>query len=135
MAYATRTDLTRLGIRAGALTGVSTDEQDAALEAASDLADSYMRSRYALPLTGYGDDLKRAVCAVAAWDLLSTRGFAPQGGADEAVQTRYESAIGWLKDVSAGRAAVSGGNTTPTPTRTSRVSSAASVTSSAKRGW
>lgn len=134
MAYATRTDLTRLGIRAGALSGVSTDDQDAALEAASDLADSYLRSRYTLPFTGYGDDLKRAVCAIAAWDLLSTRGYNPQGS-DEAIQTRQEQAIVWLKDVSAGRAAVSGGNTTPTPSRTSRVSSAATVTSSAKRGW
>lgn len=134
MAYATRADLTRLGIRAGALSGVSSDDQDAALEAASDLADSYLRSRYVLPLTGYGDDLKRAVCAIAAWDLLSTRGYNPQGS-DEAIQTRQEQAIAWLKDVSAGRAAVSGGNTTPAPSRSARANSAARVASSDKRGW
>jgi phage gp36-like protein len=135
MAYATRTDLTRFGLPTAALTGVSTDAQDAALEAASDVADSYMRSRYALPLTGYGDDLKRAVCHVAAWDLLTTRGYDPARGGDEAVKLRHDTAIAWLKDVSAGRAAVSGGNTTPGPSRPSRVASAASVSSSSKRGW
>ncbi len=40
-----------------------------------------------------------------------------------------------LSDVSAGRASVSGGNTTPGPSRPSRVASAASVSSSSKRGW
>jgi len=56
-AYAARTDLTRFGISEKALTNVSTETQDAALEAASRVADSYLRSRYALPLAGYGDDL------------------------------------------------------------------------------
>lgn len=134
-AYANRTDLTRFGISANALTNVSTEAQDAALEAASRVADSYLRSRYALPLTGYVDDLKRAVCHVAAWDLLTTRGYDPNRGGDEAVKLRHDTAIAWLKDVCAGRAAVSGGNTTPGPSRPSRVASAASVSSSSKRGW
>ena len=34
MAYATRADLYRLGLREGALEGISTDNQDAAIEAA-----------------------------------------------------------------------------------------------------
>lgn len=135
MAYATRTDLTRFGLPTAALSGVADATQDAALEAASDVADSYMRSRYALPLTGYGDDLKRAVCHIAAWDLLTTRGYDPNRGGDEAVKLRHDSAMKWLSDVSAGRASVSGGNTTPGPSRPSRVASAASVSSSSKRGW
>lgn len=135
MAYATRTDLTRFGLPSGALTGIADATQDAALEAASDVADSYMRSRYTLPLTGYGDDLKRAVCAIAAWDLLSTRGYDPNRGSDEAVRMRADDAKGWLKDISAGKAAVSGGVTTPGPSRFSRVATAASVRSDSKRGW
>lgn len=134
-AYASRADLTRFGISAAALTSVSTDTQDAALEAASRVADSYLRSRYTLPLTGYGDDLKRAVCAIAAWDLLSTRGYDPQRGGDEAVRLRTDAAMSWLKDISAGRAAVSGGVTTPGPSRPSRVASAARIVSDSKRGW
>lgn len=134
-AYADRTDLTRFGISAAALSSVSTATQDAALEAASRVADSYLRSRYTLPLTGYGDDLKRAVCAIAAWDLLSTRGYDPQRGGDEAVRMRSDAAVSWLKDVSAGRAAVSGGVTTPGPLRPSRAATAATVASTSKRGW
>jgi len=134
MAYATRTDLTRFGLPSGALTGIADATQDAALEAASDVADSYMRSRYTLPLTGYGDDLKRAVCAIAAWDLLTTRGYDPNSGGDEAVKLRNDAAVSWLKDVSAGRAHVSGGNTTPAPTRHARASSPR-VGSDRTRGW
>ena len=57
MAYATITDLTRFGLPSTALTGVSSTTQEEAISAASSLADSYLRSRYDLPLTAYGDDL------------------------------------------------------------------------------
>ena len=54
MAYATTTDLARFGLPSGALAGVSTATQEAALDAASAFADSYLRSRYTVPLTSYG---------------------------------------------------------------------------------
>ena len=44
MAYATTTDLVRLGIGAAALTGVSSTIQEAALESASDMADGVISS-------------------------------------------------------------------------------------------
>jgi phage gp36-like protein len=136
MAYATRADLYRLGIKQAALTNVSTDDQDAALEAASDVADSYLRSRYVLPLTSWGDDLKRAVCGIAAWDLLSTRGIAPNNNGNDATKDKSAAAVAWLKDVSAGRAAISGGNTIPGPARPPRVASGRpSVYSSNQQGW
>lgn len=134
MAYATRTDLYRLGLRSDALSGVATADQDAALEAASDVADSYLRSRYTLPLTGYGDDLKGAVCKLAAYELMRARGYAPGAGRDESLKDSRDEAVSWLKDVSAGRAHVSGGNTTPAPTRHARASSP-NVTSNRLRGW
>lgn len=135
MAYATTTDLARFGLPAAILASIATATQEAALEAASDVADSYLRARYTLPLTSYGDDLKRAVCNIAAWDLLSTRGYDPKAGNDEAVEARSDKAMAWLKDISAGRAAVSGGNTTPTPTRDTRVSSGPVTRSDSQRGW
>lgn len=138
MAYATRADLGRLGIRVAALANVADDDQDAALQAASDLADSFFRSRYDLPLTQWGDDLRRCVCAIAAFDCLVIRGFDPSRGNDAVVQLRYEQAMTWLRDVSAGRVAVTGGRTTPTPSSGAGARSAtapARVTSRRQRGW
>lgn len=134
MAYADRTDLSRLGIAAAALSGVATATQDAALDAASDTADGYLRGRYTLPLTAWGDDLRAHVCGIAAWRLLATRGFDPNRSGDIAIRQLYDDAIAWLKDVSAGRVVVSGGNTSPTATRHARASGPR-VTSDRTRGW
>jgi phage gp36-like protein len=134
MAYADRTDLVRLGLRAEALTGVTTDAQDAALEAASDVADSYLRARYELPLTAWGDDLRRAVAAIAALDVMTARGFSPAAGADDLLMRRQEQALTWLKDVAANRATVSGGNTTPTTSTRARATGP-TVASRGQRGW
>jgi Mu-like prophage major head subunit gpT len=134
MAYATRTDLTRFGIASSALAGVAEAAQEAALAAASDVADSYLRSRYELPLVTYGDDLRRAVCAIAAWDILTVRGYDPNRGGDEAVKLRHDSALKWLADVSLGRAHVSGGATLPTATRHARAVGPL-VGSDRVRGW
>lgn len=101
MAYATSADLYRLALRQAALGGISSADQSAALEAASQVADSYLQARYKLPLVGWGDDLRRAVAIIAAYDLLAGRGFAPEG-ADEHVRLRYEDALRWLRDVSLG---------------------------------
>lgn len=100
-AYATPADLYSLGLPQRALSGVSVPDQEAALESASRLADSYLSARYTLPLTAWGSDLRRAVAVIAAYDLLAVRGFAPEG-ADEHVRLRYEDAIRWLENVSKG---------------------------------
>ena len=134
MAYATTTDLARLGIASAALTGMATPTQEAALEAASVLADGYLRGRYTLPLTAWGEDLTRAVCAIAAWDLLCARGFDPNRSGDAAIEARAATATSWLKDVAAGRVRLSGGNTTPTATRHARASGPR-VSSDRTRGW
>lgn len=102
-AYATTSDLYRLALRRTALEGIPQADQERALEAASRLADSYLQARYRLPLTAWGDDLRRAVAVIAAYDLLAGRGFAPEG-VDEHIRLRYEDAITWLRDVSRGAA-------------------------------
>lgn len=136
MAYATRTQLGQFGIRAAALAGIPTGDQDAALEAASDLADSYLRSRFTLPLTVWQDDLRRAVCSIAAYDLLSSRGYNPDAGADTNVRQRYEDAIRWLERVAAGQVTPdvtdsgSGGDE-----GNGSAAGAARVFSSEPRGW
>jgi phage gp36-like protein len=102
MTYATQDDLFRLGLPEGALRGVSPSAIEDALEAASRLADSYLRARYALPLTAWDEALTRAVAAIAAYDLMAVRGYDPARGADEVLRLRYEDAIRWLERVAAG---------------------------------
>ena len=135
MAYATITDLTRFGLPSTALTGVSSTTQEEAISAASSLADSYLRSRYDLPLTAYGDDLTQCVCALAAETLLTSRGLDPARAKGDVIITRADNARSWLRDVSAGRAAVSGGITTPGPSPQARASTAPTTRSTSERGW
>ncbi len=102
-AYATRTELYALGVSDEALTDVSTTDQDTALESASRTVDSYLRGRYGTPFPSpYPYELREKTCHVAAWNLMSTRGFNPSGGMDEAVRLRYEDAIKWLTNVARG---------------------------------
>ena len=103
MAYATRAELVTYGLPSAALTGISTDKQDAALEAASREADGYLNSVFMLPLTAYGNDLKQHVCNMAAFMLMKGRGFAPESAdADMLVMGRTQ-AIKWLEGVAAGK--------------------------------
>jgi phage gp36-like protein len=102
MTYATQDDLFRLGLPERAFRGVSPSTIENALEAASRLADSYLRARYVLPLTAWDEALTRAVAAIAAYDLMAVRGYDPARGADEVLRLRYEDAIRWLERVAAG---------------------------------
>lgn len=106
--YATTTDLARVGIGAAALSGVSTAAQEAALDAASALADGYLCSRFTLPLSAWGADLTGAVARMAAWEVLRVRGYDPQAGGDEAVRLGYTDSMRWLEGVQAGRVSPQG---------------------------
>lgn len=50
-----------------------------------------------------GSDLKRAVCDIASYHLLTARGLDPQANG-ELLSERYENAMKWLKDVRGNRA-------------------------------
>lgn len=130
--YATPANLVAFGLSAQALAGFTADQQQAALDAASDVADGYLRSRFRLPLaTPVTADLKRAVCAVAAFDLLTSRGFNPEAGADTVVRLRYEDALKWLRDVADERvtpALSDSSGSTPAPR-------APLIVSAPPRGW
>lgn len=104
VSYATTGDLTTLGLPAKALAGIAVPAQEAALEAASRVVDSYIGSRYDLPLIGVGSDIKEAVCAIAAVNLMSVRGFAAGVEDAEALMTRKKDAMTWLRDVAKGLA-------------------------------
>ena len=101
--YADVTDLARLGLRQLATAGLSPDDLNAALLAASELADGYLRAQYQLPLVSWGSDLRRHVAMIAAWDILSAqRGFNPDSPGDQIWIARYQQAMQWFKDVANG---------------------------------
>jgi phage gp36-like protein len=103
IAYASPSDLSRLGVGAAATSGISAADIVAALDAASSLAGGYLAKQFTLPLASWGDDLRRVVCMVAAYDIIgANRGFNPENGSDITLRVRYEDAIRWLERVAAG---------------------------------
>lgn len=118
MTYATQADLQaafgddeiiQLTDRATPPTG----EIDAAvvtrvLEAADAEIDSYLASRYALPLGSTPNILRDCAADLARYRLHDR-------GAPEIVEANYKARIAWLRDVAAGRASLGAATETLTP--------------------
>lgn len=100
--YATPVDLSRHGLSPAALGDVSLWDQQAALDAASSLADGYLAATFTLPIVTPSIDLVIAVCQIAAWNLLRRRGFNPEAGSDAAIRQGYDDSIRWLERVAKG---------------------------------
>jgi phage gp36-like protein len=100
--YATLTDLQNEGLPSLAQQTLSDPQKNAALANASAMVDSYISTRFELPLNTWGLDIVRATVAIASWDLMNRRGRQP--GEDNPGEPGYKAAIAWLKDVSAGKA-------------------------------
>lgn len=96
--YATLADLTTFGLPEPALRGVSASTKSEALRAASKKADTKLGIVYDLPLLSWDYDLREAVAKIAAYDLLSFRGFNPDGE-DANVRTRHNDANELLRQV------------------------------------
>ncbi len=129
--YATPSDLTQFAVNANALVGFTAGQQQAALDAASVLADSKLRGRYALPLVTWDVDLRRAVAVIAAYDMLVARGYNPGDGADDNLRARYDDAMKWLDDVERQNTHP---NVTPANGQTPQYD-APKVITSTRRGW
>jgi phage gp36-like protein len=103
--YATSIDLALFGAPRAALDSTSSEEQEQQLAAASALADSYLRLNYTVPIPApLPQALVEAVCRIAAYNLLSVRGYAPE--IETNYRERYEDAMRWLRDVGAGKASL-----------------------------
>lgn len=102
--YATLQQLYGLGAPETSFSEVSEDMRESALTAACDVVDSYLSNRFTLPLVTFGGDVTRAVCIIAAYDLLSGRGWNPAstGGDSDQLSARYDSVKDWLRDVARG---------------------------------
>lgn len=129
-ALATIAELHAMALDERATADLDVGDLDAALLSASSLAYSYLRSRYSLPLVTWGQDLRLAVCRIAAVLVLNKRGWDPSTNAgDAAIQKAHDDSIAWLKDVAANRAAADIVDTSPSATAAPR------VVSNPRRGW
>jgi len=111
MSYATLTDLeTRFGSEE--INQLSDRDDDGsndvdvvegALSEASSEIDSYLGSKYAIPIASPSDNLIRTCCDIARFRLHKDM-------ATDEVEFRYKQSITWLKDLSAGRAVLTDAN-------------------------
>lgn len=105
--YATIAQLTQNGMSTQALSSPSISDaatQNAALLAASQVVDSYLRQQFQLPLRQWGADIVRATSWIAAYGLICVRGFNPNSEADAVYGDNEKRARDWLKDVAKGLA-------------------------------
>lgn len=102
MAYASATDLVNTGLPAVALTTLTGVQISAALQAASDFADTFFRARWgqtAVPLVTWDSSVTEAVAKIAALRLMRIRGYSPTSTADQQFQAGYQDALDWLNKV------------------------------------
>jgi phage gp36-like protein len=113
--YATIENLGRLALTARALDGIGDDVLNAALEAASSVADSYLSARYGddLPLSDWPLALRINVCKLAAWDIMCAVGFDPGDATHVAIERNATMATKWFEQVASGRVSLSISETTP----------------------
>lgn len=102
--YASTDDLFALGAPEAAFEGLSAPDLESGLSAACDFVDSYLSGRFTLPLVVWGGDMRRAVCIIAAYDVITGRGYNTQnvGGDSDQLKERYDSIIQWLRDIARG---------------------------------
>lgn len=116
MAYATQADLERLfGIdEINQLSDRDNDTIndfgviDGALDDATSEINSYIANKYAVPLSSVSDYMKKVCSDIARFHLH-------KDAATQEVVYRYERAINWLKDLSAGRAVLTDASAVPLP--------------------
>ena len=97
--YASPTDLFNYGANQAALQGFTTQQQQAALDTAASVLDGYLSARFVLPLTSWGNDIRRACAVIAAYDLIMSRGFDPDPSMSQSLETRFKSVQDWLKQI------------------------------------
>lgn len=145
-AYATYADLVAQGLPEKALQAIGVPKVDAALEAASRVVDSYIGSRYDLPLVTWDASVTLATVKIAALNLLQGRGFAAGVQDAETLQRGHDQAITWCRDVARGLATPSVVETTDATkppvdpqnapfVRQAPQGNATRPTSSSRRGW
>lgn len=99
MSYASVAQFYVYGLPQTAVGAMTAAQIQGALDTASSEIDGYFKGRpYALPLTAWGIEVVRWCCVMAAWELLSVRGFNP-AGADAVLRIRWEDTMKTLREV------------------------------------
>lgn len=98
LCFANLDQLDAHGLIAAATAKLTMTKKVEALAAVTEIASATLAIRYDPPLETWGIDLTQAVCKVAAYDLLSVRGFSPDGN-DRNIRARYDDANKWFSDV------------------------------------
>ena len=134
VAYATLEDMQDFGLPQGAWAMMKPSTVERALRASSAVADSYLRGQYQLPLISWGLDLTQAVCTLAAWDLMSDRGYNPEGH-DEKLKERADATRDWLKGLAGGSVHLSSVKDASGDASMARGGPAAFIQTRPLRGW
>jgi phage gp36-like protein len=101
VAYATFPQLYALGVNADALTPVPEKDQMEALEAASRLIDTYLW-KLNPPLAVFTGEISEAAAVMAAYTVMSSRGFDPEHDDSKNLRLRYLDKIRWLESLDGG---------------------------------
>lgn len=100
MAYATPVDMRAFGLPEAVLARMDPTDIEKALEAASSEADVELQRVFVLPLVVWPRVLTQKVCAIAAFELMTSFGYSPQGGGiDTKIEDRAKEARAWLQRI------------------------------------
>lgn len=113
--YATIDDLTSLALTPEAVKRMPVAQLDAILAQCSRTANMYLGQRYQLPLVAHGADLTQIVCALAAYQIMTVRGWNPENPADRGIVQLRNDALALLKEVARGNASLDVVSTSPEP--------------------
>lgn len=97
--YASTTQLISLSITPQAGARYGDVAMNAALQAASSRADTYLASQFTLPLVSWDMQLTRVVCDLAAFDLARQYGLNPSAPDFGAYKSLFDGSMGWLQQV------------------------------------
>lgn len=131
-AYCTVAEVSSLGIKRDAYADKTATEIEQQVTSTSDLIDSYLGSRYTLPLIVFPQVIRECCAKLSACDLIDSLGRDPD--ADPLVDTIRKQWLDWLKLIAAGTVTPPG-VVDSTPGATPGSSPGARVQSGTSRGY
>jgi phage gp36-like protein len=132
--YASIADLEDVGISKAALRAIEPEKKTAALVKASGLMDEVFRARYVLPFTQVGASVAIRCAHIAAYLLMTGRGFNPEQDSDRLIRLNYEDAQIWLANVRNMKVTLDVTDSSPSPVE-GKPTARARMVSSSSRGW